>query len=52
MVMGSVLWMKGGGLGRARNIVQCYALETASGAGPRLRQEEQVMGRLFIGLPV
>src|SRR5213594_2400446 len=39
MVMGSVLWMEGGGLGLARNIVQRYALETGSGVGPRLRQE-------------
>src|SRR6266853_737650 len=36
----------GGGLGLARNIVQRYALETGSGVGPRLRQEEEVMGRL------
>jgi hypothetical protein len=43
MVMGSVLWMEGGGLGLARNIVQRYALETGSGAGPRLCQEEEVM---------
>src|SRR5438876_3569759 len=30
MVMGSVLWMEGVGLGLARNIVQRYALETGS----------------------
>jgi hypothetical protein len=30
MVMGSVLWMEGGGLGLARNIVRRYALETGS----------------------
>src|SRR6184192_1227718 len=36
----------GVGLGLARNIVQRYALETASGAGPRLRQEEEVMGSI------
>jgi hypothetical protein len=30
MVMGSVLWMEGAGLGLARNIVQRYALETGS----------------------
>jgi hypothetical protein len=29
MVMGSVLWMEGVGLGLARNIVQRYALEPA-----------------------
>ena len=34
----------GGGLGLARHIVQRYALETGSGAGPRLCQEEEVMG--------
>ncbi|MFM0084502.1 hypothetical protein P0D72_37360 [Paraburkholderia sediminicola] len=33
MVMGSVLWMEGGGLGLARNIVQRYALETGSDQG-------------------
>src|SRR5688500_2298837 len=33
MVMGSVLWMGGGGLGLARNIVQRYALETGSEQG-------------------
>src|SRR4029079_17163760 len=33
MVMGSVLWMEGGGLGLARNIVQRYALETGSEQG-------------------
>jgi hypothetical protein len=32
MVMGSVLWMKGG-LGLARNIIQRYALETGSEQG-------------------
>jgi hypothetical protein len=30
MVMGSMLWMEGAGLGMARNIVQRYALETDS----------------------
>jgi hypothetical protein len=33
MVMGSVLWMEGVGLGLARNIVQRYALETGSEQG-------------------
>jgi hypothetical protein len=33
MVMGSVLWMEGVGLGRARYIVQRYALETGSEQG-------------------
>jgi len=33
MVMGSVLWMEGGGLGLARNIVQRYALKTGSEQG-------------------
>jgi hypothetical protein len=33
MVMGSVLWMEGGGLGLVRNIVQRYALETGSEQG-------------------
>src|SRR5207248_8978240 len=33
MVTGSVLWMEGGGLGLARNIVQRYALETGSEQG-------------------
>jgi hypothetical protein len=33
MVMGSVLWMEGGGLGLARNIVQRNALETGSEQG-------------------
>ena len=28
--MGSVLWMEGGGLGLASNILQRYALETGS----------------------
>src|SRR5438045_484585 len=32
---GSVLWIEGGALGLARNIVQRYALETGSGPGPR-----------------
>src|SRR5438067_5132027 len=32
---GSVLCIEGGALGLARNIVQRYALETGSGAGPR-----------------
>jgi len=52
MVMGSVLWMEGVGWAWRANIVQRYALETGSGAGPRLRQEEEVMGRLVIGLQV
>ncbi|MGF6178828.1 hypothetical protein [Ensifer sp. 4252] len=33
MVMGSVLWLEGDGLGLARNIVQRYALETGSEPG-------------------
>src|SRR6266496_1967370 len=33
MVMGSVLWMEGVGLGLARNSVQRYALETGSEQG-------------------
>src|SRR5688500_20263823 len=33
MVMGSVLWMEGVGLGLARNIVQRYALGTGSETG-------------------
>src|SRR5881398_1477289 len=33
MVMGSVLWMEGVGLGLARNIVQRYALEMGSEQG-------------------
>jgi hypothetical protein len=33
MVMGSVLWMEGVGLGLARNIVQRYALKTGSEQG-------------------
>src|SRR5581483_11942717 len=33
MVMGSLLWMEGVGLGLARNIVQRYALETGSEKG-------------------
>src|SRR3954452_12573326 len=33
MVMGSVLWMEGVGLGLVRNIVQRYALETGSEQG-------------------
>jgi hypothetical protein len=37
--MGSVLWMEGGGLGLARNIVQRYAPETGS---------EQGFGRLHL----
>jgi len=48
-MMGSVLWMEEVGLGLARHIVQRYALETGSGAGARLRQKEEVMGRLIIG---
>ena len=33
MVISSVLWMEGVGLGLARNIVQRYALETGSEQG-------------------
>ena len=50
--MGSVLWMEEVGLGLARHIVQRYALETGRGAGAWLRQKEEVMGRLIIGLLV
>ena len=50
--MDSVLWMEEVGLGLTRNTVQRYALETGSGAGGRLRQKEEVMGRLIIGLLV
>jgi hypothetical protein len=37
MVMGSVLWMEGVGLGLARNIVQRYALETGGEQGFGIR---------------
>jgi hypothetical protein len=39
MVMGSVLWMEGVGLGLASNILQRYALETGSEQGFGIREK-------------
>src|SRR5579859_2708789 len=46
----SVLWIEGGGLALARNIVQRYALETGSGAGPRCARRRKSWSIQIIGL--
>jgi hypothetical protein len=45
MVISSVLWLEGSGLGLARNIVQQYALETSSEQG--FGVEEKVAHHCF-----